>query len=312
MPGAYEKVMENRRELVEKIITNMQNGFIFSKNSWDRAAMSPQNPVSRIRYRGGNKLRLMVSAVEHNYQDPRYMTFRQIENNGYKLKAGSKGILCEKWIFEKKVTEKDESGLETEKIVQLDRPMVNYFYVFNGSSVEGLPEYQEREMGRSEIMQIANNFIGASECPIIEVAQDRSYYSPSEDKIVLPLRSSFKDDTAFLSVLLHEESHSTGAKGRLDRDISNLFGTPKYAMEELRAELGSLFVQSDMELKLPDENFNDHTNYLKSWISALKDDPNELFRACADADKISERLIGGYDKYLGKITALPEKKEITL
>ena len=45
--------------------------------------------------------------------------------------------------------------------------------------------------------------------------------------------------------------------------------------------------------KLP---YEDHSDYLKSWISVLRDDYNELFRACADAEKISDRLIGNYCK----------------
>jgi antirestriction protein ArdC len=101
--------MEDRKELVGKIIRNMEKGFIFQKESWDRAAMSPQNPVSQIRYRGANKLRLMMTAVEMEYRDPRYMTYLQIEKSGYHLRSGSKGILCEKWIFEKNGNGK-ESG----------------------------------------------------------------------------------------------------------------------------------------------------------------------------------------------------------
>ena len=307
MPGAYERVMEDRKELVGKIIRNMEKGFIFQKESWDRAAMSPQNPVSQIRYRGANKLRLMMTAVEMEYRDPRYMTYLQIEKSGYHLRSGSKGILCEKWIFDKNETVKNPDGTEEKRTVELSHPMVNYFHVFNGSQVEGLAAYEPAKKNQGEIMKMADDFMDASECPVRETAQDRSYYNPAKDIIVLPLRSSFKDDAAFLSVLLHEEGHATGAKGRLDRDIVNTFGTPKYAMEELRAELGSLFVQSDLGLSLPEENFNDHTNYLKSWIGALKDDPNELFRACADADRISERLIGNYNRHLEENLSVSER-----
>ena len=45
------------------------------------------------------------------------------------------------------------------------------------------------------------------------------------------------------------------------------------------------------------ENVNaDHTNYLKSWISVLEDNPDELFKAGNDSSKISERLIDNYNK----------------
>ena len=38
----------------------------------------------------------------------------------------------------------------------------------------------------------------------------------------------------------------------------------------------------------------DDLEYLKSWISALQNDYNEFFRACADAEKISAYLMTNY------------------
>lgn len=69
-------------------------------------------------------------------------------------------------------------------------------------------------------------------------------------------------------------------------------------MEELRAELTSYFIESDLGIHLQDEHFNSHTQYLQSWIKALSDDSNELFRACADAEHATNRLISNYERYL--------------
>ena len=41
-------------------------------------------------------------------------------------------------------------------------------------------------------LEVANDFIASSRCPIQEAAQARAYYSPANDKITLPLRDSFK------------------------------------------------------------------------------------------------------------------------
>ena len=89
--------------------------------------------------------------------------------------------------------------------------------------------------------------------------------------------------------------HSTGHPSRLNRDQINSFGTPGYAKEELVAELTSVFVQAKLGLKLEGEHFNNHTAYLKSWISVLENDPNELFRAASQAEKAMDRL---YENYL--------------
>ena len=69
-----------------------------------------------------------------------------------------------------------------------------------------------------------------------------------------------------------------------------------YAKEELRAELGALFTSWDLGIHLEEEHYEDHSDYLKSWIKVLRDDYNELFRAYSDAEKISERLLTNYDK----------------
>jgi antirestriction protein ArdC len=76
--------------------------------------------------------------------------------------------------------------------------------------LKGLRHTNQLRRIKGEIMKMADDFMDASECPVRETAQDRSYYNPAKDIIVLPLRSSFKDDAAFLSVLLHEEGHATG------------------------------------------------------------------------------------------------------
>ena len=66
-------------------------------------------------------------------------------------------------------------------------------------------------------------------------------------------------------------------------------------MEELRAELGSFFIQNDLNLHFDAQHFNSHTQYLESWIGALEEDPNELFRAIADAQKASDYLEERYE-----------------
>ena len=46
---------------------------------------------------------------------------------------------------------------------------------------------------------------------------DSAYYKPSLDMVVMPDRSTFKNDEAYLSTLAHEFSHATGSTNRLDR-----------------------------------------------------------------------------------------------
>lgn len=296
MPSAREIVENSRREIVKEVIESMKQGYFFAIDRWNKEALRPQNPVSQAKYQGGNRLRLAYQAVKNNYQDPRWITFLQAKEKGWKIKDKEKGTLCEKWIWTQEIKEKDEEGNEKKIIVERKVPIVNYFLLFNAEQIEGMPKLEKKQLNQTELGKVANDFIKSSECEIVEIAQDKSYYSPVEDKIVLPPRTYFKSEESFLATLFHEMSHSTGHSTRLNRNIMNSFGTVDYAKEELRAELGAMFIEADLNLDLKGANNADHTNYLKSWISVLEDNPDELFKASNDSSKISERLIDNYNK----------------
>ena len=303
--SAKEKVEENRKKIVDKLIANMEKGYIFSEWAWNRKAFLPRNAVTGTQYQGINRLNLSFEAIEREYSDPRWLTLKKANEMGYSIKPGAKGVFCEKWIWQKleKVineetgeVEKDEEGNEKRIMVDLQRPIINYFYLYNASEIEGFPPYIEPKINeQSNILDVADSFIVSSECPIEEKFQEKAFYSPLEDKITLPPRKYFKSDEAFLGTLLHEMSHSTGNEKRLNRDIKNLFGTEKYALEELTAELSCVFLEAELDMDI-DFTRQDHINYFNSWIKALKDNPNELYKVCNNASKSCNRLMENYEK----------------
>ena len=300
MANAFDIIKENRKEVAEKVIKMMEEGYFFNNPSWNKLAFRPCNPSTNVVYRGGNKIRLMNEAIENKYTDPRWMTFNQISKNGYNLQKGSKGVLCEKWIFDKVEKIKNHETGEVEEIrTPLEQPRVRYFKVFNAKDIDGLPKLEKKELTDKETLDIVDRMIRSSQCKISEIAQDGAFYIPSKDEICLPLRESFKDEIAFSKVCLHEMSHSTGHSSRLDR---GMFSSDKYsqtyAKEELRAEIGALFTEKELNLNLKTEHYEDHANYLNHYIKLFKEDPNELFRACTDADKIGDLLIRNYEKQL--------------
>lgn len=297
MATAFEIVKQDRKKLVEKIISNMEKGYIFSNSLWSKNMLTPHNPSSNTTYKGSNRFRLLFAEDENGYQDSRWLTYKQANDLGYKVKKGEKGTLLEKWIWTKEEKTINENGEEETKTVELSKPIVNYFIVYNADQIDGISKEEVKKMEESEITKTADNFIKSSLCNIEEKYQDKSYYSPTDDKIILPPRNTFKNDKAFLSVLLHEMSHSTAKEGRIDRNIRNFFGTEEYAKEELRAELSSYFILSDLRIE-NNETSVDHSNYLKSWIQVLKNDSNELFRISNESNAISEFLIENYENVL--------------
>lgn len=306
---AFNKVMDSRKELVDNLIKNLEKGYLFSPESWNGAAFRPHNPVSNAFYNGGNRFKLMFIEKVNEYNDPRWVTFKQAQSMDWKIKKDAKGVLLEKWIFTKEKILKDENGKivkdkdgkAVKETVKLDKPIANYFIVFNATQVDGIPPLEPlKPLTHDETLKLADNIINSSECPITETIEGSAYYSPTKDTITLPLRDSFKSTDAFLHVLLHEMAHSTGHETRLNRDILNTFGSEKYAAEELNAEISSYFLRSDLGIKIDKDTelLQDHSNYINSWIKVLNDDPNALYRACKEADKISSYLYKNYENHL--------------
>lgn len=307
--SAYNIVMDSRKELVERLLEQMEKGYAQTRAAWSREGLGrPYNPLSNAVYRGGNRFRLMIEAQEKGFKDPRWLTFKQASENNMKIKPGSKGVMLEKWIFYKEVPVLDEKqqpmagddGKPVKELKRLDKPQVNYFWVFNGEQVEGLPELQKKTLTEDMYSKMADTFERSSKCPIHFGIQNEAFYSASKDEIHMPAKESFKNNQTRLAVQLHEMAHSTGHPDRLNRPLENQFGSIEYAKEELNAELSSIFLESELGIELePDsEALKDHSNYVKSWITVLKDNPSELFNACNVAEKVTEYLKKNYEQEL--------------
>lgn len=108
---------------------------------------------------------------------------------------------------------------------------------------------------------------------------------------------------------MHELGHATGHSSRLNRDLSGGFGSESYAKEELRAEISSLMVGSELGIG---HDPSQHTAYVKSWVKALKDNPREITEASREAEQITT-LVLSYEKEQVKSTNTdPENINLSL
>lgn len=113
----------------------------------------------------------------------------------------------------------------------------------------------------------------------------RAFYSVGQHKVSMPHKEKFVPG-AYYDTLLHELGHSTGPA--LGRDMSGTFGTPKYAFEELVAELSSVFMSAELGIPHNPSIHDNHAAYLKSWLGALKQDKNMIFKAASHAQKSAD------------------------
>ena len=142
-------------------------------------------------------------------------------------------------------------------------------------------------------------------CPIDQTANISSpHYNLSKDFIKVPLKNQYKtsdskegvfaDGQEFYATLLHEMAHSTGPKGRLNRDLNGSFGDKKYAKEELVAELSAALISSTMGF---DKRINDNNaKYVSSWLKVLKEEPSFIKTVLSDVGKASDMIIEKIDE----------------
>ena len=286
---------EYRKAVTERLIGMLESGTAPWQKPWDAgiAAMNRPHNFNGRPYHGVNALMLWCTAIDKGYEDPRWLTFKQVNKLGGHVNKGEKAQIVEYWQWEKEV-ENPETG-EKEK-VPLEHPKVYRAAVFNADQCTGLPKMRRQEQKWSPVER-AENIIAANGVPVTHNTDGSAFYSPGGDFICLPPRESFATVDAYYSTLLHEVGHSTGHPTRLNREFGGQFGSEGYAREELRAELASTFLCGELGIATTGSD-EQHAAYVKSWVSALKNDYNEIFRAAADAEKICNYLYEREKEYL--------------
>lgn len=274
--------------VAEGLIKQLETGTAPWQKPWEPGATGglPMNPTTGKRYKGINSIQLMMQGRS----DPRWLTYKQADAAGAQVKRGERGTLVQYWKFDDERAKTDEQGRpvigkdgqpEKER-VKLERPKVFHAVVFNAEQIDGLPAPIQQPM-RWDAVERAEAILKASGADISHAAGDRAFYRPSTDGITMPYREQFQTADAYYATALHELGHWTGHESRLGRDLVNPFGSEAYAKEELRAEIASMLMGDELAIG---HDPGQHAAYVKSWVKVLKDDPMEILRASADAEKI--------------------------
>jgi antirestriction protein ArdC len=290
-----------RQEVTNQIIEMLEKGTAPWQKPWEStSAAIPFNPTSERNYRGGNALHLMATAARKGYTDPRWLTYRQAQENGWQVRQGEKGTQIEYWQFEDRnagsrrgAEQGEPDAPDQPSAAHLTRAPVHRVYtVFNAQQMDGIPAYQPRQRHEWEVTQTGEQILANSGASIAHDQADRAFYSRAQDAIHLPPKEAFRSAPDYYGTALHELAHWTGHPTRLNRQTLNesyRFGDPNYAKEELRAELTSVFLAAERGIP---HNPEQHAAYVGSWINALKNNKNEIFRAAKDAHTATDYIIG--------------------
>ena len=127
---------------------------------------------------------------------------------------------------------------------------------------------------------------------VAHVRGDRAFYNLQSDTVTLPEREQFATANGYYQTALHELGHATGHPERMDRDTlkhgAGHFGSVEYAREELRAEMSAMMTGERVGVG---HDGSRGAAYVKGWLKALEEDPKEIYKAAADAQKISDYLM---------------------
>ena len=304
----YKQLVESKRQaMLDVLMTSIENNPARWERGWVSLSVMPINGVTHKHYNGVNALFLYAVAEKYGFKDPRWVTFHQAKELGANIKAGAKASEVFFWSRYDKKTKKqfDERTLDgmteeekREYLAENVKPVLKFYQVFNAEQCDKFPEYTKQEMSDEERQHqnaLIETVIKNSEAPVHYDGGSQAYYSPSSDSIHLPTIESFKSMNSYYATALHEIGHSTGHPSRLNRDFSGDFGSENYAIEELRAELSSVFMQAELDIDLSDAEIANHGAYLKSWLEVVKNDPKTFYSAANDAGKSANYL---KDKYL--------------
>ncbi len=290
-----------RQEVTDSILRMLENGVAPWQKPWESGATSlgiPMNPTTERSYRGGNAIHLMATALRNGYEDPRWMTYNQASEKGWQVRRGEKGTQIEFWDVKSGPDRPDaaqnrNAGESSAAENGQDKPrLVHRVYtVFNGQQIERIPPYIPKQHTTFQAVHAGEQILKNSEARIAHDQADRAFYSREEDSIHLPPKNAFKDPAGYYGTALHELAHWTGHPSRLNRSTLNesyRFGNVSYAREELRAELASVFLAAERGIP---HNPEQHAAYVGSWIKALQQDKNEIFRAAHDASRATDFLL---------------------
>lgn len=302
----YEKLTPQRKFLFDEVMKNLNEGAGIWRAGWSMPKV-PESAITKKQYHGINNVTLSLVSMSRGYGDYRWVTFNQMQEKGWTFKTDEEGnslgkgagVSIEYFDLIDKQTGKrlDKSVLDgmtieekNDYFAQNVKPIRKFYRVFNGDIINGIPALEKTEINPMEKVDRVEQLLdywNENEAKIV-YGGSQAYYRPKTDEIHLPNREKFFSMQEFYSTALHELGHSTGHESRLNRNIENLFGTPDYALEELRAEIASMFIEQDLEIQVDAEHKRNNSAYIAAWKQEIKDNPNALFTAITDADKIAK------------------------
>ena len=319
-PVAKEKVSSNRK-LVNYLVNQIKEG---DKLPW-RTPYINQYGRNYITGRVYNGFNYIITTFMGSGE---YITMNQLKEYNEKnstyffVKKGSKGKPLAVYNNQsKKITEAEKQALIREgkqsSIQETDGQAykkvfylgIVYVYDVNDiadvktgaslprkkDSVRRLTDISSNELGE----RLINSYIEKSNVKIKEnyrsIRGIVASYSPKEDRLNIPPRENFTNDTEYYSTVFHEIVHSTGHSSRLNRGVDNedsdfRMSSKGYSNEEVIAEFASALLMQELGMSSED-NTKNTSSYINGFCNWLINNPDDLISCVKKAEEAVKYIL---------------------
>lgn len=279
-------------QITNKIIEQLEQGTAPWHQPWKfdkpMSMKLPMNLASGRIYQGINTPLLWMQ----QYPSEVFGTFQQWSERKEVIRKGEKGNLVIFFKPMEKTVEKDDGELDVEKF-----HMLRSYFVFNKSQLKSWKDEEQQPVEPGPILERighADEFVKNTGARVGENQAGRAYYDKAKDEIRLPPLSTLTGSPTqspvenYYATELHELVHWTGHQSRLNRFMGQKFADKGYCEEELRAEMGTAFLCSSLDIT--DGSRPDHAQYIHHWLKLLSEDKKMLLSAASAATKSTEYL----------------------
>ena len=283
--------------ITAEIVAAIEAGAGEFRMPWHHTGTStarPTNVASGKGYRGINVLALWGTAEIARYASGLWGTYRQWHALEGQVRKGERGTTVVLWKQAGPASSNDgaDDGDSPAR-----RIFARAFTVFNVAQVDGYEPEPVALLPETERVAHAEAFIGNLGITTV-FGSPNAYYQPATDTVHMPDFGHFHEAAGFYGSWIHETGHASGAKHRLDRDLSRRFGSASYALEEGSVEILSGMILAD--LGIAHHPRPDHAAYVASWLRVLKDDPRAIFTAAGKAQQAADWMHTRQPQPMGK------------
>ncbi len=297
----YEEFAEELLQLIK------ENNAPWQRN-YAGGMLSPYNPITGTVYKGANRVKLyMVMNRLDCSGDPRFMTLKQANQCGWRVKKGEKSHQIVHWSLTEDVpllddenkAILDEEGNPVYETVLKTQPTIKYFRVFHASQLmtsEGkpipsyesaLPSYQWESEARAESVILNTN---------LEIIEGDPSYDIFSRNISMPPKYRYASPAGYYRDIMHELAHWAAITQFGIAPVTDQ-NTSQYARNELAAEICSWLTCMELGVEYEPRVDESTVSLIKEWLTQrLENDPYEIARAVREAEQQKNFLLSFENK----------------